>query len=156
MAQHIANENKARGVETVAVIYNALLATVAWLVVYTGVPIEPTLILTSFMVMDIISGMAASWSMGEHITSVRLKRGVIEKFLTLFIPLILGLIAAALGATWDSMITTGLVILILSEAYSILSNIVRFKTGENLPEIDAVSMIAHQIRKSMSRFLGEK
>ena len=155
MAQHIANENKDCRLDSSFYIYNGLVAAASWVVTYLGLPVEPAIILFVLMVIDFPMGIAASWANDEEITSKRMTRGVIEKMLTMMIPLVVGLTAKGAGQDWGLAVIAGTYILVLAEGYSILSNYVRFKTGEPLPELDAVSLIAKQIRKQIERMFDD-
>lgn len=126
--------------------FNVVAVCVAWVAAYTGVPPEPAVILGVLMVIDTFVGVCAAWRIGENITSRKLTIGIIGKFLTMLIPFTVALVIKATGENYHTLLNTGVMLLVISEAYSVLSNIHCYRKGVRLPEMDVVSVIAGHIR----------
>lgn len=128
-------------------IFNSIALTVAWIAAYTGVPPEPAIILAVLMIMDTVVGICAAWRIGEDVTSRKLTIGIVGKFLTLLIPLTMALMVKAMGKEYTILLNTGVTLLVISEGYSVISNVYCYRKGIRLPEIDGVSIIAASIRR---------
>jgi len=106
-------------------------------------------ILTTLMLIDFITGIAASskiygWC---SITSKRMTSGVVSKLVILLIPFIIAMTGKGIGVDFMVYVQWSLVILILSEAYSNAGNIQTYRTGKKVLEVDAVSLLLSKIRK---------
>lgn len=133
-------------VNALSVIGNALLAIGAWVLVYTGLPAEPAAILGTLMAIDFTTGCFKSHAIGRSITSQRMRVGLMSKLGVMAIPLVLALAAKGLGVDFKWMVNWSISLFILSETYSIISNIYTAKTGNDVPEFDAVSAILKRVR----------
>ena len=120
---------------------NGLLGLGAWALTYTGLPAEPAAILAVLMCVDFVAGVSRARALGEPVTSHRMKVGAIVKCGVLTVPLVMALTAKGLGADFTWLVQWTVSVFILSESYSIISNIYTAKTGILLPEFDAVSAV---------------
>lgn len=127
-------------------IYNTAVAVAAWITTYTGLPIEPVFLLVTIMAMDFFTGIGKAHTLLIPITSKRMKAGVISKLSLLMLPLGVALAARAMGADWSWLLTYTINLVILSELYSLISNIYTIKKRKELPEFDAISILAGRIR----------
>jgi phage-related holin len=127
-------------------VFNALLASLAWLMVYTGLPVEPAAILGTLMAVDFIAGVHKSHAIGRSVTSQRMRVGLMSKFGVLTIPLVMALAAKGLGANFEWIVNWSISLFILSETYSIIANIYTSRTGKDVPEFDAVSAVLRRVR----------
>ena len=132
--------------DSAMIAFNVVAVFVAWVAAYTGVPPEPAVILGVLMVIDTFVGVCAAWRIGENITSRKLTVGIIGKFLTMLIPLTVALVIKATGENYHTLLNAGVLLLVISEGYSVLSNIHCYRKGVRLPEMDVVSVIAGHIR----------
>lgn len=100
-------------------------------------------ILALFMVLDTITGVARSWKIegGQSFVSSKLGAGVAGKLLFLLIPCVIGLTGHALKIDLHLVVVWAINIMVLSEAYSIISNVYSYHTGQFVKEFDAVSLI---------------
>jgi len=118
----------------------------AWALVYTGLPAEPAAILAVLMCVDFVAGISRAHALGESVTSHRMKVGAITKCGVLTVPLVMALTAKGLGADFTWLVQWTVSVFILSETYSIISNIYAARTGILLPEFDAVSAVLKKVR----------
>lgn len=132
--------------EALVVVPNMLLGFGAWVVMYTGLPAEPALILASLMVIDFVAGISKALATRQAISSRRMKAGVASKLGLLLIPLSCALAAKGIGGDITWIVAWVVNAMILSELYSIIANVHATRTGEILPEWDVVSMIGKKIR----------
>lgn len=135
-----------RIVNFISVFLNSSLMGISWLLYYTGMPIEPAVILASLMAIDFFAGIGKSISLGIPITSHRVKVGVLSKMSVLFIPLVVAITAKGLGADFEWLVGWSISIFILSEAYSIIANVYSIKTLKDAPEWDVMSILLRKIR----------
>lgn len=126
------------------VLYN--FATAFTASVFTEFPINSTVILGILMTLDFIAGIAKAICLDESVTSKKMKIGVIGKTLTLLIPLCVALAGVGAGLDLSKLVAFTLNLLILSELYSFISNLLVIKTKKALPEFDAISLIANKIK----------
>lgn len=137
-------------------IGNGLLGLGAWVLMYTGLPIEPTLILGALMAIDIFSGIGRAHSLNEQITSRRMNSGIASKLLLLLIPLAVALAAKGLDQDWSYLVSFCVSAMILSELYSFISNIYAIKTGDDLPEFDVIKILGKHIRAALERLMDTR
>ena len=120
------------------------------------IPISAFLTLTILMVIDVVVGLGRSYRLQIPITSYRIKLGVISKLGVLLIVLSFGLAFTHSGLVIDDLkeyIQLILWLFILSELYSIVSNVYAIKTGDNLPEVEVLSLIGSKLKKLMEAIL---
>ena len=127
-------------------MFNAFIFALAWVFAYTGLPVEPSVILGVLMLVDILFGLASAKVAKAAITSHRLTVGMLSKATLLTIPLVMALAAKGLGADFYYLVNWIVYVFILSEVYSIVSNAYTIKTGKQAPEWDAISFILARLR----------
>ncbi len=123
---------------------------------YIGINVEMAGILFIVMVLDIITGIAKSVRLNgkSSISSERGKIGIISKFLLLLVPILVGLGLKGAGILDGHALINGTIgVLTLSEVYSAIGNIYTFKSGIEVPEIDALSWILGRFRKVVEVFM---
>lgn len=130
---------------------NALTAAAAWALAYTGIPGEPLGVLVALMTLDFFAGVVAARTVLEPVTSYRMRRGAASKVGLLSIPLVLALAAKGLGADFTWLVGWVVSIFILSEAYSIVGHVYTIRTGESVPEWDAVAIVLRKMRELMDQ-----
>lgn len=114
------------------------------------IPISAFLTLTILMVIDVVVGLGRSYRLQIPITSYRIKLGVISKLGVLLIVLSVGLAFTHSGLVIDDLkeyIQLILWLFILSELYSIVSNVYAIKSGDNLPEVEVLSLLGTKLKK---------
>lgn len=120
------------------------------------IPISAFLTLTVLMVIDVVVGLGRSYRLQIPITSYRIKLGVISKLGVLLTVLSVGLAFTHSGLVIDDLkeyIQLILWLFILSELYSIVSNVYAIKTGDSLPEVEVLSLIGAKIKKLIEAVL---
>ena len=153
---HLHNQNKGHHVDALSYFYNAVVAALAFVMTYTGMAVEPAVILAILMVVDFFSGITKAWVTGEPISSAKMKAGAAGKLLLLMIPLVLALAAKGMGVQWTWIVAWCVNVMILSEAYSFISNVYSIKTKKALPEWDAIAMIGGRLRQILESFASSK
>lgn len=136
----------------VAAFSNAVVAGLAWVMTYTGLPVEPAAVLAVLMVVDFIAGITCSIASGKPVTSHKMKVGLMSKCGVMTIPLVMALAAKGLGADFTWLINWSVSLFILSEAYSIVANIYTTRTGIAIPEWDAVSMLLNRLKSILEGY----
>lgn len=134
---------------------NGLTGFLAWVLLVTGLPAAPGAILTILMVMDVISGLVKSYSLGIPISSRKLKVGILGKLLVVMTPLCIALAAAGTSLTLMPLALWSINILILGEALSFVSNTVTVVTGKEVPEVSAVAIIGNKLKQVLEAFMKE-
>lgn len=137
-------------------ILNGGMVAIASTLSYLGLNKEAFTIFGYLLLIDYITGVLKAKTLGECITSNKMKYGVISKFSLVLIPLVLALAAKSLHGDAENMLYVGMNILILSETYSIIGNIYTIRTREKLPEWDAVAALGHKIRSVLIRLSGDE
>lgn len=120
------------------------------------IPISAFLTLSTLMVIDVVVGLGRSYRLQIPITSYRIKLGVISKLGVLLIVLSFGLAFTHSGLVIDDLkeyIQLILWLFILSELYSIVSNVYAIKTGDNLPEVEVLSLIGTKLKSLIETVL---
>lgn len=138
--------------DEVALFGNALLAVVAWILTYTGLPLESGMILLVLMSLDFFTGIAAARRLGEPVTSWRIKTGVVTKCTVLTMPLVIALVAKGLGQDFLWLVDWAMSFLILSEGYSVIANGYTARTGIKMPEWDATAAVLKRLRAMLDEF----
>lgn len=136
-------------VNTSTVFISSILASI-------HIPITTFLTLTILMAIDVVVGIGRSYRLQIPITSYRIKLGVISKLGVLLIVLSFGLAFTHSGLVIEDLkeyIQLVLWLFILSELYSIVSNVYAIKTGDNLPEVEVLSLVGAKLKKLMEALI---
>ena len=124
-------------------------------VVGVGLSWDAIAILAVFMVADTFLGVLRSILLhgGNSFRSRLLAHGIVSKILVLFVPVLL--VYTGIGIKIDFLpIAEGVItVLILSETYSILGHIQSVRTGKEVKEYDAVSMVLKSTRALLEKLL---
>ena len=126
--------------------------------VLSSISISPAafMVLSILMMVDFALGIGKSYRMRIPITSYRMKLGVISKVGMLLIVISFGLAFTHGGFLIEELqdyIGWVLWVFILSELYSIVSNVYAIKTGDNLPEVEVLSIIGKKLKSLMEAVL---
>ena len=145
-------------VETTTIIkaiWNFLAFLFSTLLIYLDLKIDSILCLTALLAIDYATGIMKARRIGESVTSNKMKYGVASKLILLLIPITVAFGAKGVGIDLTNLVFVSIWLLLFSEMYSILGNIVCYTKGVYLPEIDAPSIIAKQIRSYLLKQSGE-
>ena len=69
-------------------IGNGLLGLGAWVLMYTGLPVEPVAILTVLVGVDFVAGISRAHALGEPVSSRRMRVGMLTKCGVIAVPLV--------------------------------------------------------------------
>ena len=112
-------------------------------------------VLTTLMVADFVAGLAASFTTKVSITSRRMRMGVASKLILLLLVASICLVLRVFYTENATQLLTWVFWLFcISEVYSLASNYNAIKTGEGLPEIEVVALLAKRIRFTLERIFG--
>lgn len=134
---------------------NILMGFLAWVLVVTGLPLAPGVILTFIMLLDFVSALAKCYVLERPITSRKMKSGVLSKMLMLLVPLVMALTASAIGMDLVWFVTWVVNLMILGEAYSFISNVHAVKYKRELPEWNVLAILTRRLRDIVEEGLKE-
>lgn len=125
-------------------------------IVGLGLNFDAISILASFMLIDTFLGVARTMAIhgGNSFRSRLLAHGIISKLLVLFIPTLLVYTGKGSGISFLPIANGTISILVLAEAYSILGHIQSIRTGEDVKEFDAVSLVLKNVRNVLEKMLA--
>lgn len=120
-----------------------------------GLPLESFGILSIFLVFDVVTGVAKSWAIHGKLslTSRRFAVGIISKLSMLCVPLLLAAAGKGVGIDLTAIARGALSLLIFSEGYSILGNMISIRTGKETHEFDAVTFVLTRIQNFMLQYI---
>ena len=139
----------------IKVTFNIFTVCSASFLVYLGIDTEAYFIYSVLLIIDLFTGWAKAGRLGIARTSIRMKYGILTKLMLLLMPIVLALGAKAVGVEFKTILDVCMTILVLSEVYSIIGNMYAIKSGDELPEYDAIAMIGGKLRNVLIK-LGEK
>lgn len=142
------------GLEVGRYVYNIIALIVSFIITYLNLNVELILVLTTLIFIDYITGIYRAYTLCENVTSHRMKYGILSKLVLILIPITLSLMAKGVGLDFHIIVNLGLSLLIISEGYSVIGNIYTSRTGENLPELDIIKILAGKILEYIYRVLG--
>jgi phage-related holin len=137
-------------------IYNLFAVSLATFLTYLGIMKDPFLIFAYLLLIDYATGLLKARAIKESITSNKMKYGIASKLSLLLIPIVIALGAKGVGADFAFVLVSSMTVLIISEVYSIVSNIYAIRYGNELPEYDVVALIGHKIRGILMAQAGDK
>lgn len=138
------------------IILNTITVAIATILTAISIPVASFYTLTLLMAFDFILGIGKSYKMCIPITSYKMKLGVISKLGMLIIVISFGIVATHSGIIIENMQTYlqwVLALFMLSELYSIISNVYAMKKGEELPEFEVLSLLGGKLKLIMERIM---
>lgn len=143
------NINEVNAFSINALILNALYIPFLYFITQYG---EQIVILTLFMFIDFIFGIAKSIKLKIRVTANKMMRGILGKLLTWLMPFLLFFFSHGIG-NFDEQLNIILpyifTLFIAVEMYSILGNFYTFRTGKVLDDIDLISFIYLKLREKI-------
>lgn len=121
---------------------------------YLGIDVEAFTMFSILLVVDYATGLMKARAINESITSNKMKYGVASKLSLIIIPIALAVGGKAMCVDITNIIFVSVNLLVLSELYSITSNVYAVRTKEELPEYDVVSIIGRKIKNTLMKFVG--
>jgi toxin secretion/phage lysis holin len=137
------------------IAFNIFLLGIANFMYTIGMDIEATYYLSILLIIDYVTGLLKAKTLGQSITSNKMKYGIVSKLSIVAIPLVLSIGAKAIGMDFHQFLTVAINLIILSEIYSIIGNVYSIREGKELPEYDALSFIASRIRDFLEKNSGK-
>ena len=142
------------------VVFYYLVLFITSTLSYAQVKKEVVLALALAMVFDTVTGIAKSYRLGKKITSREGKKGVLEKVLMLSGLIILGVLGRLLGMDLSWLVVNALILLTVFETFSFFGNIGTIRTGKEMEELDAISMMIKFVRVGLKsiieKYLNDK
>lgn len=132
---------------TIKILLNIIAVSVSYIFSYAGLASEQMIAFTVLIAIDYITGVIKAYHIGESITSNRMKYGAISKLSLWVIPIVLGIGSKATGLDFGMAIGMFINMLIISEVYSIISNVYAIRNGKELPEYDVLAIVARHVRE---------
>ena len=112
-------------------------------------------ILAILMAVDTVLGIFKAVRLKRKISFKRLVWGMITKVSVLIVPMILALVARALSFDFSWFVNAVLNILVLSEAFSAITNIISIKDAKELENTDFITKLLHSIRAGLSKLINK-
>jgi len=112
-------------------------------------------ILAILMAIDTFLGVIKAIRLKFQLTFKRLIWGMITKVSVLIVPMILALVAKGLNFDFTWFVSAVLNILILSEAFSTLSNIISIKEGRLIENTDFITKLLHTVRQTLANIINK-
>lgn len=131
--------------------------SVAWILEYFSISGEGLIIMSSFLVLDLVFALLSAKARGEKIESDKCQKGLIRKLTRRVLPF---LVAGALKWTGmeniDILTTAIMGVIIFSELYSIIGHIYAINFGEELPEMDAFKILLNKITERIKTLIKKE
>lgn len=135
----------------IKIAFNFCIVSLSIMFTYLGINGEAIMILAILLMIDYVTGVMKARALGESITSNKMKYGAMAKMSVLLIPIVLAMGAKTLGTDFNSILFSGINILVFSEIYSIIGNVYSLRTHKELPEYDAVALIGQKVKRYLIR-----
>jgi phage-related holin len=132
---------------TIKIFFNSIVIGVSCIFAYAGLSSDQMIAYAVLIGIDYITGLGKAWHIGQRITSNRMKYGIVSKASLLLVPVALGIGANATEIDFGMAINMFINMLIISEVYSIISNVYAIRNGKELPEYDVLAIVARHVRE---------
>jgi hypothetical protein len=106
-------------------------------------------LLAILMAVDTILGIAKTIVLGEKFSFKKLIWGMITKVSVLIVPMVLALTAKALSFDFTWFVNVVLDILVVSEAFSAITNVISIKEKRELENTDFITQLLKRIRSGL-------
>jgi len=136
------------------VFFNSVMVAISTFMLYLGIDTEAFTMFSILLIIDYVSGLMKARAINESITSNKMKYGIVSKLSLIIIPLVLAIGGKGMNVDMTSLLFVSMNILVLSEVYSIISNIYAIRNKEELPEYDVVSIIGKKVRNTLIKLVG--
>ena len=107
------------------------------------------------MAVDTVLGIFKSIRLKRKVSFKKLIWGMITKVSILIVPMVLALVAKALSFDFTWFVNAVLNILVLSEAFSSITNVISIKEGKEIQNTDFITKLLHAIRKGLSSLINK-
>lgn len=125
-----------------------------WIFEYLDIPQTQVAILGILMVLDFVSGIGKQYVIDPRgITSDRAWLGAIKKVGTFVALFTVALVMKAMEMEADGYVKGLLAVFIAADGYSIIQNVYAIRTGQVLPEFDAISIVLKTVSEKIKDFI---
>jgi toxin secretion/phage lysis holin len=135
-------------------LFNAIKLGVYFIFAYLNINAEVFGILMTLMVIDSLVGSIKAIRLSKEFRFRILIWGICIKLLILLIPMVVALVAKAIGKDFTLAVNWVMNMLIVAEAYSILGNIYDAKNKTHSRNLDLISMIIQSLKNMIGRKLS--
>ena len=118
-----------------------------FIVWYFGITTEIIVILAVLMSLDFLTGVVKCYAIGRQVKSKKATMGMLSKLFLLIIPFVIVMCGKLTGINAQALAGAVMGIIWLAEAYSIVANIIAIRTGKDVEEQDAITMLLQQVKK---------
>ena len=136
------------------IMYFMLVSSFASIFAYLNIDQEMILMYSVLLFIDLTSGVAAAMIAREEITLSRLNAGILSKLIMFVVPITVAILVKMQGTELLWFTKWTLIVLGASEAVSILNNVLKAKGMKQLPEFDAIGLIAEKIRNILEKLFN--
>lgn len=121
--------------------------------IFLDMDVDVVKILAILMAIDTGLGIVKAIRLGNKVSFGRLLMGMITKLSILILPMILALVAKALEFDFTWFVNAVLNILVLSEAFSSVTNIIAIKEKRDIQNTDFVTKLLYAVRNGLSTLI---
>lgn len=136
-------------------VYNFLKAFLYGLFVSLDINVDTVKILTALMVMDTVLGILKALRLEQQFSFNILTWGFVTKLAVLIVPMTLGLVGKALTFDFTWFIDATLDILVLSEGFSIITNVLAIREKKHIKNTDIMTKLLNVIRNGLMRIINQ-
>lgn len=111
-------------------------------------------ILAILMAIDTVLGIFKAIRLKKKVSFKILIFGMITKVSVLIVPMVLALTAKALSFDFSWFVNAVLNILVLSEAFSAITNVLSIKEGKPIENADFITKLLHTIRLGLGNMIN--
>jgi len=108
------------------------------------------------LLIDLFTGTISAWICNEQMSMKIFVGGFLSKLLMLIVPITIALVVKMQESNFKWFLSSTLIILAISEAISILNNILKMKGKPTLPEFDAIAILSSKMRRLAEDILKGK
>jgi phage-related holin len=138
-------------IERIKFYFYLVITTICW---YLNLAQESVMILTILIVLDFTTWIIKSKRIGEEIRSKKGVLWILSKLLLILIPITIALVGKWVWIDLLWLVSWAFAMIIVSEWYSVISNITIIITWKKTKEEDALSIVLHHILDTFKKVLN--
>lgn len=123
--------------------------------IFLDLDIDIIKILGILMAVDTVLGILKAIKFKKQVSFKVLMWGMVTKMSVLVVPMILALVAKSLSFDFSWFVNAVLNILILSEAFSAITNILSIKQNKEIENTDFIAKLIHAIRNGLGGLINK-
>jgi len=133
------------------VCFTTVVGTGAMILAFLDISVQSMFLYFVLLIMDLVSGVIASFVLYESVTFSRFYSGILTKILLLMIPIVVAILVKIQGDSLLWFITWVILVLAASEGISFVNNVQKARRKKPLPEFDGISLISTKLRELLER-----